>query len=262
MKFNTLLVLFILIQSCLCFGQAVLFPDSVKTAKFYYSPYIKPDVFHKILGVVEIGEPLDSLDRKRISYNKRDDSPDSFPKANFIGDDKLLIIVDTSQEVDLPISFYESFRDDDGFYLSPRAVHMLDFNKKTILPLTSDTTIKFKGTPIYILNNTSHNAAVATNGMNGVSMVQQVLNKRGTWVDIERFATGIGHHIIRVNILQPQQMMIGVVPKYKGSFQTLARVKFSSSERVYYSQPYKISINPSIFLRRKTAIIDDSLFEK
>lgn len=238
----------------------VIYPDSLKQSKLYFSPYTIYNSMPALQSIINVGEPFDSTLTFSYSY---DDNIEEGDSSRTIAKKQkgLTIIVDTTQEVDQGEYFIKTHKEN-RLYLSPKKITLLNAkNQATIIPCDKDTFLILKSIPVYILNNTSKTKAVYLKGA-FIDIIQEALDKKGKWRPIETsrmFKCGMG---FGWRELASKEFIITNIIKYKGSYKTLLRLKFRNGKTIYYSQPFTGSINYSQLNSNSIKYIDGLPYEK
>lgn len=242
----------------------VNFPDSLKNSSSYVSPYTRLEVSPPLMGILNLNEPFDSAYPQYSSqyflqadylFSLSDSVCKSYSKQT-----GLKIFADTTQEINQDKYFSETY-DYDSFIKSPRYLKLWDEkgHVKTIR-CKKATTITLKSMPVYIFNPTPDTLHIIDRDLT-INLSQEVLDKHGNWIEIERYQTGDCSMGWGWRPLLPGKILITCVLKYKGSYKTLARLKLESGN-ITYSQPYRVRINPDVLSNKvKTAVMDNMLFE-
>ncbi|MGB6267401.1 MAG: hypothetical protein WBF67_00195 [Olleya sp.] len=110
--------------------------------------------------------------------------------------------------------------------------------------------IHYKTLPVYIFNNSESDIVISKPIVNGDLFMQvQAKDKNRNWKPIEYnyvpgFICGTGHQDY---LLKPKHFIISTIKKYSGDYKTTMRVKFMTSEKIYYSNEFEGRINYSQF---------------
>jgi hypothetical protein len=100
--------------------------------------------------------------------------------------------------------------------------------------------------PAYTILLENHSDSLLYVGIyNELNTIMQVKTENGQWIDLEE---PISHGCIfaaRTMILQPRNILIAKVIRYKGDFLALCRLKFLYYNQSLYSNSFKYSINRS-----------------
>jgi hypothetical protein len=258
-----LILPFLIFSFSAAFSQgkiSINYPDSIKKSKIYFSPYAKYSNIPSVNGIVKIGGNYDSL----LNYERSDF--DNFEDDDSIGtllekQKGLKLIVDTAQEIDQQEYFIKSDKDY-GLYSSPKYItYMNSTNKKTKFRCNRDTIITFKAYPVYVVNITQRQKAIYLKS-SYIEITQEAIDKDGKWQPIEQTKTfncgvGFGWRGLKAN-----EYLVTSIYKYKGDYKTLLRIKLVNGRSIYYSEPFRGSINYSQMNKNKIRYIDGLPYEK
>jgi hypothetical protein len=112
--------------------------------------------------------------------------------------------------------------------------------------------------PVYLFNPSDKTTSVSTGS--GFFMVQEAKNEQGEWKPIEyKVYPGCGLSYADF-VLEPRYYLVTFAYKYYGDFETELRIVLKKNEKLYYSKPFKGSINRSQFLIPKEAQADSMSF--
>jgi hypothetical protein len=114
--------------------------------------------------------------------------------------------------------------------------------------------------PIYIINKTSEIKYFP--GKDSYAFgIQEAVDTNGTWRPIEgRGFDFCGNGYWNLEI-KPQEVLILLAPKYKGSYQTKLRVRIKIGSMIYVSKSYDGYINYDQFFLEKSSYFDNCLKE-
>lgn len=259
------ILIIILLATVRCTAQEIFsirFPDSLKTSNLYYRPSNPTYVNQSVLGLWKFGTSYNERLDKIFYYDFQSvDPPAELPKFDRDNEGSLLIMVDAVQEVDVPLYFNKTFKYK-GYHHSPRKIYIFSQDKCSKIRCNDDTTILFKGMAVYVINNNKEIRPIPMNTFS-IMIVQQAMDKNGHWIDIERLENGIGCRTPSTAIIEPGEMLLTIVPIYKGSFKTLGRIKLAVKDKMYYSKPFHTSVNPDLFnFEKRTIVREGALYEK
>jgi hypothetical protein len=226
-----------------CQIPLVLLPDTLGKNLVYYSPTHTAKVKAVYRGVLEIGQPFDSLQWTEHKSTEPLSTNQNKRLLNY--QNKLLVIWDTLQEWDC-LEFLTSPKGKEKY--SPAKYVPVYKNDKEIY--NRDVKIvKYKGMPIYILNNSDSNILIRFPKY-GLFIFQEALDKTGKWRRIEEpFLMPKGYsRPITSRFIKPGQFIVTTVYKYKGSFSTQLRLCLENQKQLFYSEPFRGSINYSQFV--------------
>ncbi len=223
--------------------------DTLKLAEHYYSPLTLTTPQTYIEAVRKFGENIDvndTLTRENIfidGYNHADTLYKSLRKH-----DGLKLFVDHSKLVSVDIykwSFppfiFDGFLDDE----KPKSK-----NQKLIDSIVYQAKLKtwkenrtmVKGYPVYITNPT--NQTIRVEEQDGQLMIiQEAKDKNGNWKPIEIWQFSDCGNSYGGIALKPNSYIFTKIIAYKGEFETTLRLKMLNDTIVYYSEPFKGSIN-------------------
>lgn len=140
------------------------------------------------------------------------------------------ILVDTTSSVNIP--FYPEIPQDiPGDQIS----EWFDKNKKMV-----------NAYPVYIWNPTDKITSIPVQGA-VTEAIQEAKDEQGNWRPIEFWVSGFCGNGYWDYILMPNYYVVIGILKYTGEFQTELRVKFRRGNQVFYSKPFKGSINKEQF---------------
>lgn len=107
----------------------------------------------------------------------------------------------------------------------------------------------FSTYPVFIYNEANKNRIISSSIINGeLYLLVEAKDKKGIWRPIEyndvpgRICGPIDNYL-----LKPKHSIISSILKYSGNYKTKMRVKFMTSEKIYYSNEFEGSINYSQF---------------
>ncbi len=148
----------------------------------------------------------------------------SYRQTNYIGhywrypdDGKMTITVDTCMHLTYRI-FYKHY-------------------SEIIQKLVVDSSTNYFAFPI-IFHNLSDTILFLGMGNHLENMVRQAKNKDKIWVDIERplnYQCGTGLSDLYVDV---REILIAKLPRYKGDFKTVCRLKYQMNDKVVYSNTF------------------------
>lgn len=225
-----------------CQIPLVTLPDSLGKNLHYYSPTYTAKVKAAYRGVLEIGQPFDSLE-----WGEQTSTEPLTPNQNkeLLKYQKgLLVIWDTLQEWEC-LEFLTSPKGKEK-YIPAKYVPVYNNDKE--ISGRDVKTVKYKGMPIYILNNTDSNILIRFPKY-GLMIFQEALDKTGKWRRIEEpFLMPKGYSRPATSrFIKPGQYILTTVYKYKGSFSTRLRLCFETGGQKFYSEPFGGTINYSQF---------------
>lgn len=164
-----------------------------------------------------IGEPVDTIciGPKQISgssYRQKDYT--NYKNFTWADSEKMKITVDTSLSLTHKIHY----------------THYSEEQDKEIL----DSTKSLKSYAIFVNNLCDSLISIGNFSELGYT-VRQAKNEKGDWVDIEtpiRYYCGTGARYI---VIEPKEMIVAMLPRYKGDFKTECRLRFMRWEHSVYS---------------------------
>lgn len=102
-----------------------------------------------------------------------------------------------------------------------------------------------EGIPVYIMNFTDSTTSVDREA--SPSIIQEAKNKNGEWMPIEYTTHGFCGNGYSEFVLEPDYFLVTFVYKYYGDFETELRIKLRNNNKIFYSKPFRGSINLSQF---------------
>lgn len=194
----------------------VKFPDSIKSSNKYYSPAAAQITCTWYWGILTIGQPFDSLTWDPYYKTQPAYTIDPILQSQHQKGDDVTLLIDTIQEVD----YYNCFSSKE------------------------EAKSAFKGLPVYI-TNLSEREITIKHPKYRLNVIQEALDKEGKWAPIEALPASNTVIPLTVHTLKRGQFIVSVIFKYRGDFPTLLRLKLTSGDKIYYSNPFKGSINYS-----------------
>ena len=171
----------------------------------------------------------------------------------------LKVFVDTLQEISQDQWFYMTYKYD-SMFASPRYLTVIDKTGSHKISLKREKAILLTSMPVYIKNGTNENKKIYDQDYHLI-IVQEVLDPKGKWREIEMYQTGSCGMAWGWKTLPPNTMIVTSILKYSGDYKTLGRVKFDNGT-VYFSEPYTINVNPKIFSNKiRTTLLDGFIME-
>ena len=108
----------------------------------------------------------------------------------------------------------------------------------------------YKAWPVFIVNNGDSTHIVETQDSRMSIMIQEAKDLNGQWKPIEYWTHSLCGNSYYSFALPPKHCAIIKIPIYKGNFETELRVKYKKDSIVFYSKPFRGSINLSQFERK------------
>lgn len=135
----------------------------------------------------------------------------------------------------------------------PRKKHFKEYRELTLSVDTVDLTVfqdKYFGYKVYLINSSVDTIRIpAQDGR--IKLIQQALNSKGEWQDIENFMNsfcGNSYHTIK---LLPDYYQTFACPIYRGAIKTRIRLKLELYNKSIYSNSFTGKINKGQFLDEK-----------
>ncbi|MCR5888435.1 hypothetical protein LRS06_11785 [Hymenobacter sp. J193] len=130
---------------------------------------------------------------------------------------------------------------DTAFHLTYAELHYIHnkHNHKDVISYVS----YHKAFPVYVYNLTDSLIWLGKFSELG-STVRQAKDSQGKWVDIEkpiRYYCGTGAREI---VLEPRQCLVAKLLRYKGSYKTACRLRYTNAHRTVYSNTFTDYIDP------------------
>lgn len=232
-----------------------IFPDIVdtlKTADTYYSPWHLTRPINFINTIQKTGNKADLLNTIRDYEYFIDDHNFSDTTNKSITNRKgLSIFVDTTREVSVNIDQWEypplflDYPDEDESPPKSRTQKIIDsVNFAVRIALWEEKKRLVRGFPVYIFNPTK--SSVKLEEQSGrVMMIQEALDSNGQWKPIEYWQFSDCGNSYGGVALRPDYYLMTKIVKYKGTYETLLRLKLINHDEIIYSKPFKGSINLS-----------------
>lgn len=193
---------------------------------------------------------FDSINLSKEQVYKTSDFSEGFIRNEKLSHDNIVVYVDTTN-----IDFHSSEIGEFDFIPPPPP-----FKEKDTLKYQLTLNAFFEGvekrktwhynTYPLIIKNASNRSTPIQRPLNGdLFFILEAINRDGDWKPIEyweqrTFLCGTGH---RDYVLKPKHFIVSTVKKYEGEYKTKLRVRFTSFNKVYFSNEYKGWINYSQF---------------
>jgi hypothetical protein len=114
---------------------------------------------------------------------------------------------------------------------------------------TVETTVftdKYWARKVYLTNGSPDTVTIpAQDGR--IKLIQQAVNKKGKWQDIERFTNSMCGNSYHTLFLVPGEFQLFAAPLYKGGFRTKLRFRLALANQEIYSNTYTGRINAGQF---------------
>ena len=224
--------------------------DTLETATHYYSPTDMIIPSNLIKTIQKIGNKADLLDTM-YDYNPfiKDDYLSDTSKISAINNESLSIYIDTTREVSFDIYerakiafFYNYFPENEHKTKTQKIIDSVSFEVRRQAWEENKTLVK--SLPVYIVNQTNQPIKIADQD-GRVMLIQEAMDKNGLWKPIEVWQFSECGNSYSDVILRPEYYLMFKIIKYKGPFETLLRLKMANNKEIYYSQPFRGSINLS-----------------
>lgn len=232
--------------------DSFLFPDIADTltpAESYYSPFEITIPNHFIKTIQKFGNKANLLDTTSYYEFFIDGDYLSDTEYNSVKNRKgLLIYVDTTREVSVDLNeraippFPSFFLSDGNRSKTQKLIDSVSFVAK--LEAWKANRMLVKGFAVYIYNPT--NDTVRLEEQDGrIMIIQEALDTNGQWKPIEVWQFNTCGNSYAGVILQPNYYLMIKTIKYKGTYETLLRLKMMNKNEIVYSKPFRGSINLS-----------------
>jgi len=239
-----------------------MFPDivdTIKSATHYYSPDVLAIPMNFICTIEKIGSK--SIVRNKFPDNDfriQDHHLSDTTNKSIVNRTGLSIVVDTTREVSIDkdrlsassILFYPP--DDENHPKSKTQLIIDSVAHSVRMQVWEESKTFVKGFPVYILNNSGQSIRVEEEDAR-LMIIQEALDTSGQWKPIEFWPFGKCGSGYSGIALPTGYLLMTTVYKYKGNFETLLRLKMLNDTVIYYSQPFRGSINLS---QMDTSLID------
>jgi len=230
----------------------LIFPDSLKMADCYFSPHTMVYVRPPVIGILNAGQPFDSLySYTSLSQLWQLTTFQETPAAarNFYQEQTgFKIIIDTTQEITQQKVFYTS---PEYLNLSENLQYIQVINDKDRVKKVKckdGISINFIAYPVYIFNSSVDTLHSIDKDLT-INLTQEILDRHGNWRAVEKYKTGSCGMTWGWRPILPGQAIITCAFKYKGAFKTLARIRLDNGT-IFYSEPYTVSIDEEILSHR------------
>jgi len=222
----------------------------MQTATYYYSPTLLTTPINFIKTIEKVGNKVNLRDRK-VGYDNFIDDHNLSDTTNksVILRTGLSIFIDTTREVSIdkdewliPPLFFDYPPDDESNPQS-KTQKLIDSVSFAIRRKAWEENKSFvRGFPVYIVNNSKQSVRVEEQD-GRLMIIQEAFDKSGQWRPIEVWQFSDCGNSYGGVALRPDYYIMTKVYKYKGDFETMLRLKMLNDTVVYYSQPFRGSIN-------------------
>lgn len=233
-------------------GYTFKFPqliDTLKHAEHYYSPLMMATPKTYIEAVRKIGENIDVNDTTTRENVFIDDFNGSDTLYKSLREhDGLKLLVDNTKLVSVnlyqwafPPFIFEDFLD--GEKPKSKKQKLIDsIVYQAKLKTWKDNQTMVKGYPVYIVNPTYKTIRVEEQD-GRLMIIQEAKDKNGNWRPIEFWQFSSCGNSYGGVALKPNSYIFTKIVAYRGEFETTLRLKMLNDTLVYYSEPFKGSIN-------------------
>lgn len=233
-------------------GYTFKFPqliDTLKRAEHYYSPFMMTTPQTYIEAVRKIGENIDvndTITREKFfidDYNFTDTSYKSLQNhegLKLFVDHSKLVSVDIYKWAFPPFIFEEFLEAEKPKSKKQKLIDSIVYQAKLKTWKDNQTTVK--GYPVYIVNLT--NKTIRVEEQDGrLMIIQEAKDKNGNWRPIEFWQYSSCGNSYGGVALKPNSYIFTKIVVFRGEFETTLRLKMLNDTIVYYSEPFKGSIN-------------------
>lgn len=235
--------------------------DTLKTANHYYSPFQISTPINFIKTIQKFGSKADLLDTiNDYEYFIDDHNLSDTTNKSVTNRKGISIFVDTTREVSVDLDewgippFFLDFPPDDEEHPKSKTQKLIDsvnFAVRRELWMTNKTLVR--GFPVYIYNPTKNPLRIEEQD-GRIMMIQEALDSNGQWRPIEAWQFSDCGNSYGGVVLRPDYYIMIKIVKYKGSYETLLRLKMINKDEIIYSKPFRGSINLS---QTDTSLIDN-----
>ena len=227
--------------------------DTTKTSFCYLSPEKLLTPLNFIEQINQIGNSVDLTDTTHTKeklfiddHNLSDTTNKNIKERN-----GLTIYVDNSTNVSLDIEkfsfppfIFDEMQEGDEKPKTKNELKIEDLVYQAKLKTWNDNRLTFKGYPVYIVNHTKKNIRIEEQD-GRLMMIQEAKDKNGNWRPIEVWRFSDCGNSYGGILLKPNNYLMTKIISYKGNFETELRLKLLNDTIVFYSEPFKGSINLS-----------------
>lgn len=223
--------------------------ETFKLAEHYYSPAVMTTPQTYVEAVRKFGENIDVNDTTTRENVFIDDFNDSDTLYKSLREhDGLKLLVDNSKLVSVnlyqwafPPFLFEDIPDDER-PKSKKQIIIDSLVYQAKLKTWKDHQTMVKGYPVYIVNPT--NKTIRVEEQDGrLMIIQEAKDKNGNWKPIEFWQFSSCGNSYGGIALKPNSYIFTKIVAYRGEFETTLRLKMLNDTIVYYSEPFKGSIN-------------------
>lgn len=223
--------------------------ETLKLAEHYYSPAGMTTPQTYVEAVRKFGENIDVNDtttRENVfidDFNGSDTLYKSLREHDglkLLVDNTKLVSVNLYQWAFPPFIFEELLEAEKPKSKKQKLIDSVVYQAK--LKTWKDNQTMVKGYPVYIVNPT--NKTIRVEEQDGrLMIIQEAKDKNGNWRPIEFWQFSSCGNSYGGVALKPNSYIFTKIVAYRGEFETTLRLKMLNDTLVYYSEPFKGSIN-------------------